>query len=399
MVSMDKTRSIHRAICKNGMRIAYENDGEKKSPRVTNKLHKKNATTMTAPLQIGFVPLTDCAPLVMAHELGLFRKYGVRVKLHRELGWATIRDKVIHGELDAAHALAAMPVAATVGLNAVACDCVTGLVLNLHGNAITLSNDLRERGVRDGESLRKTLLQMRGEKTLVFGAVAPFSSHFFLLRQWLIKSGIHPERDVRIVIVPPPQMVANLKAGHLDGFCVGEPWNSVAVRSRVGWCVAASAELAPGHPEKVLMVRREFAEKRAEEHIALLAAVLEACAFCDDPQNRPQLFATLARPEYVGVPELDLRRGAGPEFDFGHGRFRSVRDFTIFHRHQANEPSAEKSAWVMQQMREAATGREPGIFNAALGRRVFRTDLYEKAVRLRVSATKAEKIPTLIQQT
>jgi len=397
MVSMDKTRSIHRAICKNGTHIAYQSDGDKKSPRVTNKLHKKNATMVTPPLQIGFVPLTDCAPLVMAHELGLFRKYGLRVKLHRELGWATIRDKVIHGELDAAHALAAMPVAATVGLNSIACDCVTGLVLNLHGNAITLSNDLRERGVRDGESLRKAVLQMRREKTLVFGAVATFSSHFFLLHRWLINSGIHPERDVRIVIVPPPQMVANLKAGHLDGFCVGEPWNSVAVRSRVGWCVAVSAELAPGHPEKVLMVRREFAEKRAEEHIALLAAVLEACAFCDDPQNHPQLFATLARPEYVGVPESDLRRGSGREFDFGDGRVRNVRDFTVFHHHDANEPSAEKSAWVMQQMREAATGRESGIFNSALGRRVFRTDLFEKAARLRASIRekKAEKIPVL----
>jgi len=367
---------------------------------VINKLHKKIATSVTAPLQIGFVPLTDCAPLVMAHELGLFQKYGLRVKLHRELGWATIRDKVIHGELDAAHALAAMPVAATVGLNSIACDCVTGLVLNLHGNAITLSNDLRDRGVRDGDSLRQTLLQMRGEKTLVFGAVAAFSSHFFLLRQWLVKSGIHPERDVRIVIVPPPQMVANLKAGHLDGFCVGEPWNSVAVRSRVGWCVAVSAELAPGHPEKVLMVRREFAEKRAQEHIALLAAILEACAFCDEPENHSQMFATLARQEYVGVPESDLRRGAGREFDFGYGQVRSVRDFTIFHRHDANEPSTEKSAWVMQQMREAPTGREPGIFNAALGRRIFRTDLFEKAVRLRAAAreTKTEKIPLLAQQ-
>src|SRR6185437_13906564 len=262
------------------------------------------------------------APLVMAHELGLFKKYGLRVKLHRELGWATIRDKVIHGELDAAHALAAMPVAATLGLNSIVCDCVTGLVLNLHGNAITLSNNLREHGVRDGASLKQTLLRLRGEKTFTFGAVASFSSHYFLLRKWLMDSGIHPERDVRIVIVPPPQMVTNLKAGHLDGFCVGEPWNSVTVQSRVGWCVAVSAELAPGHPEKVLMVRCDFVEKRAEEHTALLAALLEACTFCDEPQNHAQLFATLARPEYVGVAESALRRGIGREFDFGGGRVR-----------------------------------------------------------------------------
>jgi ABC-type nitrate/sulfonate/bicarbonate transport system substrate-binding protein len=363
---------------------------------VTNKLQNKKTTT-PKPLRLGFVPLTDCAPLVVAHELGFFRKYGLQIVLHRELGWASIRDKVIYGELHAAHALAAMPVAATLGLGSIRCDCLTGLVLNLHGNAITLSNDLRERGVHDGASLHQTLRQLRREKTFSFGAVAPFSSHYFLLRKWLMKSGIHPERDVRIVIVPPPQMVTNLKAGHLDGFCVGEPWNSVAVQSRVGWCVATSAELAPGHPEKVLMVRRDFAEKRAEEHTALLAALIEACAVCDEPENHAYLAATLSRPEYVGAPEPALRRGFRGEFDLGTGRLRTVQDFTIFHRQDANEPSAAKSAWVLQQMREVITGLEPSSFNAALGRRIFRADLFEKAVRLRASVheakTESNKIP------
>src|SRR5260221_224956 len=129
---------------------------------------------------------------------------------------------------------------------------------------------------------RKELVKKRREKTFTFGVVFPSSSHNFILRGWLAGSGINPDRDVRIVVVPPPQMVANLKAGHLDGFCVGEPWNSVAVQARAGWCAAASAELAPGHPEKVLMTRRDFAEKHAEEHAALLASLLESCEFCDD---------------------------------------------------------------------------------------------------------------------
>lgn len=336
-------------------------------------------------LRLGFVPLTDCAPLVMAHELGLFQRYGLRVSLHRELGWATIRDKVIYGELDAAHALAAMPLAATLGLGSIRCECLTGLVLNLHGNAITLSNDLRKHGVSDGASLKQAVSRLRRERTLIFGAVAPFSSHYFLLQRWLINSGIQPERDVRIVIVPPPQMVTNLKAGHLDGFCVGEPWNSVAAQSRAGWCAATSAELAPEHPEKVVMVRRDFAEKRAEEHTALLAALLEACAFCEEAQNRDQLVATLARPEYVGVPEPVLRRGLRGEFDLGDGRMRPVPDFVVFHGHDANEPSAAKAAWVLQHMRNIVTDVEPSSFNAALGRRIFRADIFEKAVRLRAS--------------
>jgi ABC-type nitrate/sulfonate/bicarbonate transport system substrate-binding protein len=337
------------------------------------------------PLRLGFVPLADCAPLVIAHELGFFRKYGLNVTLCRELGWATIRDKVIHGELDAAHALAAMPVAATLGLGSIKCDCLTAMVLNLHGNAITLSNELWRAGVREAASLRSEITRLRHRKTLTFGVVSQFSSHHFLLRQWLMAAGIYPDRDVRIVVVPPPQMVANLKAGHLDGFCVGEPWNSVAVQSRTGWCVTTSAELAPNHPEKVLMVRRDFAEKNAEQHVALVAALLEACEFCDAAENRDELVSILARPEYVNASAEALRHGFSGEFDFGQNGARTVRDFSIFHRDNANEPSSEKAAWVLQLIRASGQCPEPSALTFALGRRLFRMDIFEKAARLRDS--------------
>jgi ABC-type nitrate/sulfonate/bicarbonate transport system substrate-binding protein len=323
----------------------------------------------------------------MAHELGLFRKFGLNVVLSRELGWATIRDKIIYGELVAAHAVAGMPVAATLGLGSIPCDCLTALVLNLHGNGITLSNDLWKRGVRDGNSLREEIFRSRHEKMFAFGVVYPFSSHNFLLRDWLTAAGIHPDRDVRIVIVPPPQMVANLKAGNLDGFCVGEPWNSVAVQSRAGWCVAASAELAPGHPEKVLMVRRDFAEKRDEQHVALVAALLEACEFCDAPDNREQIIATLAQPAYVNVPAAALRRGFSADFDFGHGEVRHVPNFNVFHRHNANEPSSDKAAWIMQRLRASGLCADVSALNSALGQRVFDTDIFDRAVCLRNSTT------------
>lgn len=336
-------------------------------------------------LKLGFVPLADCAPIVMAQELGLFRKHNLNVTLHRELGWATVRDKLIHGELDAAHALAAMPFAATLGLGSIKCDCLTGLVLNLHGNAITLSNELWRAGVRDGATLRAEITKLRHQKTLTFGVVSQFSSHHFLLRQWFMSAGIYPDRDVRIVVVPPPQMVANLKAGHLDGFCVGEPWNSVAVQSRVGWCVTTSAELAPNHPEKVLMVRADFAEANKDEHIALCAALLEACEFCEAPENREEIVRVLARPEYVGTSPESLRHGFSGEFDFGQDRKRVVRDFSIFHGDDANEPSAEKAAWVLQLIRAGGLCPEPSVLNFALGRRIFRTDIFEQAAQLRRS--------------
>jgi ABC-type nitrate/sulfonate/bicarbonate transport system substrate-binding protein len=366
---------------------------------MTKNIQTVNVSVPGPALRLGFVPLTDCAPLVMAHELGLFRKYGLRVALSRELGWATIRDKVIHGELDAAHAIASMPVAATLGLGSIICDCVSALILNLHGNAITLSTELWRHGVRDGAALREEIRRTRGKKVFTFGAVYPFSSHYYLLRNWLSSFDIDPDNDVRIVIVPPPQMVANLKAGNLDGFCVGEPWNSVAVQARIGWCIAVSAELEPNHPEKVLMVRRDFADRRAEEHCALVAALLDACEFCQAPENREKVIATLARPEHVGVPEAALRAGVSGKFDFGQGgRTRNIPDFNIFYGHNANEPSGEKVAWVLQHMRDSGLCGETSPLNFALGRRVFRPDIFEKALRLRNSTQRTHENETQSEQ-
>ena len=334
-------------------------------------------------LRVGFVPLNDCAPLVMAQELGLFEKYGLRVELSRELGWATIRDKIIHHELDAAHALATMPVTISLGLGSLACDCLTGLVLNLNGNAITLSDELWKRGVRNGKTLRAEILRSRHEKMLTFGAVFPFSAHRHLLRRWFSVHGIDPEHDVRIVVVPPPQMVANLQAGHLDGFCVGEPWNSVAVQSRAGWIAGTSSELDPLHPEKVLLVRGDFAERRHPEHLALIAALLEACEFCDQPENHEQIVETLARPEFVGVSATALRHGIGGELDFGHGTLRAIRDFCRFHGNAANEPSGDKAAWVLELVRSTGLCQDGTLLNFALAKHIFRPDLFAAANALR----------------
>ncbi|HEX9046935.1 MAG TPA: CmpA/NrtA family ABC transporter substrate-binding protein, partial [Verrucomicrobiae bacterium] len=301
------------------------------------------------------------------------------------LGWATVRDKIIHRELDAAHALATMPVAASLGLGSIPCDCVTGLVLNLNGNAITLSAELWKRGVRDGHTLRAEITRSRHERMLTFGAVFPFSSHRHLLRRWFSAHGIDPDRDVRIVIVPPPQMMANLKAGHLDGFCVGEPWNSVAVQSRAGWIAATSSEMDDFHPEKVLMVRHDFAERRHAEHVALVAALLDACEYCDRSENHAEIARVLSRPAYVGVAPDILRRGIDGQIDFGHDLGRAVRDFCIFHRDSANEPSGDKAAWVLELIRSSGLCPEPAAISFAFARKIFRPDIFEAAMELRQS--------------
>jgi len=345
------------------------------SPTLLEKRRRNRQT-----IRLGFVALTDCAPLVMAKELGLFAKYGLKVELVREVGWATVRDHVLYGELDAAHAPAGMMVAATNGLGSCPVECLTGLTLNLHGNAITLSQKLWRSGVRDGAGLRDYVRSSRRRLTL--GVVFKWSSHSALMRLWLKQHDLEPERDVELVVVPPSQTLVNLKAGHLDGFCVGEPWNSLAVAANAGWVVARSAELAPLHPEKVLMVRKTFADRSHDEHLALIAALLEAAEFCDLPEHRASVAEILARPEYVGAPSGVLRASMCGTFDYGNGRVEQCPGFNIFARDNANEPDAAKARWVVDSLVESglATAEQLAPDSAA---RCFRADIFAEARALR----------------
>jgi ABC-type nitrate/sulfonate/bicarbonate transport system substrate-binding protein len=343
------------------------------------------------PVRLGFVPLIDAAPLIMAHELGLYAKYDLNIELRREPGWATVRDKILYDDLDAAHALAVMPFAASLGLGSIRSECVTGLVLSLHGNAITLSNDLRLRGVRDVKSLRAEIERNRGRKTLTFGVVFQWSSHNFLLRQWLASGGIDPDKDVRIVVVPPAAMFMNLKAGNLDGYCVGEPWNSIAVEAGIGWCPTVSAQLAPGHPEKVLLTRRDFTETHAGELLRLIAALLEACAFCEATAHRETVISTLAQPQYLNAPSEVLRRSLAGPFHFGGGQMEMVPGFHRFAADDANAPSADKAQWILENLLRLGAIQDRTAIRTLSSGAIFRADLYEQARQL-VSTHNSETI-------
>jgi nitrate/nitrite transport system substrate-binding protein len=334
------------------------------------------------PVRLGFVPLSDCAPIAIASELGFFEKHGVAVELSREAGWATVRDKLIYREMDVAATPAPMVVAACLGLGSIQTDCVTGLVLNLHGNGITLSNALWEAGVRDGHSLREHIRSERSGRKLTFGVVFPYSSHNFILRSWLSKHGIDPDRDVQIAVVPPPQMPANLKLGNLDGYCVGEPYNSMALLNKTGWCVAISAEIAPMHPEKVLMTRADFAAKEEGRHLALIAALREACDFCQDPANRLPLMEILAGPRYLNLAPKALEKLLASSIDFGHGRVEPSVGFHVFSGGNANEPDSVKAGWVLTRMRQM--GMIPGetLVEPKESAAIFRADIYRQSTAL-----------------
>ena len=300
------------------------------------------------PVRIGFVPLADCAPLLVAEEMVMFRRHGVMVRLSCEVGWATVREKLLYHQLDAAHAIAGLALSMRMGISAPPMPVVAPFVFNLHGNAITLSRDLWNRGVRDARTLHKLLRSSSG-RMLTLGVVSRFSSHAFLMRQWLATGGIIDGDRVRIVVLPPTQMASNLAAGVIDGFCAGEPWNSVAVHSGAGWIVATSEQLAPNHPEKVLLMSERFVEEHQVQAAAIVAALHEACAFCDLPENRPEVVRILLRSGCFPECHQALHKSLIGPLDLGTGESADVRSFHIFHRRDANMPLKERGRWLVQE--------------------------------------------------
>ncbi len=338
-------------------------------------------TATPSVLRIGFLALTDAAPFVVAQELGYFKRRGLRVDLRREIGWATIREKIIYGELDVAHAPAPMLWSAQLGHGCPACDVLTAFVLNLNGNAITLSTALWAAGVRDAASLKGIARERRAKQPLTFGVVFPFSSHHIILRDWLMTASLEADRDVRIVVVPPAQMFRNLAAGTIDGYCVGEPWNSFAVREGAGWCPTWSAAQQPGHVEKVVMVTRRFAETRAIEHAALIASLNDAAVWCDEPQNRERLADMLAEARYLNLPSRVVASSLVGKFDCGQGRIEHVPDFHVFHRGEANVPVAAKAVVLQAELRAAGLITAQEAADAELPRKLFREDLHRNALQ------------------
>ncbi|MCF3649506.1 CmpA/NrtA family ABC transporter substrate-binding protein [Synoicihabitans lomoniglobus] len=336
----------------------------------------RNDTT----LRLGFIALNDVAPLAVAQELGFFKKYGLRVELRRELGWATIRDKIAFGEIEAAHAISSLLISSRLGLDTAPADFLTACVLSTGGNAITLSERLWTAGVRDATTLAQEIINTRHDHQLVLGVAAAHSNHYLHLCEWLKTGGINPHRDVRIVVVPPPQVYRNLNAGTIDGYCVGEPWNSLAIQNDIGWCVATSDQLQPDHAEKVLMVRTEFARTRHEEHMLLVAALVEASRKCDEPDFRSDMVKLLTRREYLNQPAKIVGAGLKGPFKLGHGRTVDATDFVRFGRDDLNNPKVERADWLVEGFRSNRLLPASSPQTRNLAREVFRPDIFAQAL-------------------
>lgn len=344
------------------------------------------------PIRAGFIPLLDSAVLLVAAERGFAAAEGLELHLTRETSWANIRDRIAVGHFDVAHMLAPMPIAAALGLTPIAAPIIAPMALGLGGNAITVSTDLwnrmRDAGSPDtldprgtGAALRTVIATLRGEgQKLRFGVVHPHSGHNYELRYWLAAAEIDPDRDVEIVIVPPPFLPDALKTGRIDGYCVGEPWNSVAVEAGAGQIVTVKAEIWRSSPEKVLGVSADWAAVHPEQMKALIRALYRAAEWCANPQNHADIANLLADPRHLGQPAAVIMHGLSGQLALGGGATRAVPDFFLPHQRGATFPWQSHALWFYSQMvrwghvlhtpehaQAAAAAYRPDLYRAALG--------------------------------
>jgi NitT/TauT family transport system ATP-binding protein len=352
-----------------------------------------NKARSLTPLRIGFIPLVDAAALLVAVDKGFAREEGLDVTLHREVSWSNVRDKLNVGLFDAAHLLAPVAIASSLGLGHVKVPIVAPFNLGLNGNAITVSPALHAAIMAelDGDPLNplataQALLRVvnarkkAGAEPLVFGMTFPFSTHNYQLRFWMAAGGVDPDEDVRLVVLPPPYMVESLANGHVDAFCVGAPWNSIAVDLGVGHILHFVSDILARAAEKMLAVRQAWADKNPQVLAALIRAHERAAQFIEAPEHRAEAAAILAKPEFIGVEADVIRRTLDGRLKISpDGKVRESSRYLLVGREGAARPDPVQAAWLYAQM--VRWGQAPlSEASLAVARGVFRPDLYDAAI-------------------
>ncbi len=331
-------------------------------------------------VRIGFLPLTDCASVVMAAELGFDQKYGIKIVLSKEASWAGVRDKLIIGELDAAHVLCGLIYGVQLGIGGRKKDMAVLMNLNHNGQGITLSRRLAEQGALDGASLAR--LMQAGKREYTFAQTFPTGNHAMCLYYWLAAHGVDPFQDAKVITIPPPQMVANLRAGHVDGFCAGEPWGHQAIMDSAGITAATTREIWPDHPEKVLGTSAEFATAYPNTCRAMVAAVLDAGRWIDASlANRQKMAEVIAAAPYVNMGKDVILQRAGP-YSNGLGQTGDERnDLKFYGGGAVNFPFLSDGMWFMTQHRRWGLLKEDPDY-LAVAQKVNQIDLYREAALL-----------------
>lgn len=331
-------------------------------------------------VKIGFIPLTDCAPIVVAAEMGFDKKYGIKIVPAKQASWAAVRDKVMNGELHAAHILYGLVYGVQMGIGGQQKDMAVLMNLNHNGQAITLSNQIKDKGVKDGRSLKRLLDNENRDYT--FAQTFPTGTHAMWLNYWLAANNIDPTKDVKTIVVPPPQMVANMRIGNMDGFCVGEPWGARAIYDKVGYTVTTTQDIWTDHPEKVLGTTAEFVAKNPNTARAMTAAILDACKYIEALENRAKVAKLISGKAYVNTTEEVIEGRFVGDYDNGIGKKWKDPNYMKFYNDGAvNFPYLSDGMWFLtQHKRWGLLKTDPDYL--AIAKKVNRIDVYTAAASM-----------------
>ncbi len=336
----------------------------------------------TAALNFGMIALTDCSPIVIAHEKGLFKKYGIDSTVTKGANWAAIRDNLSSGVIQATHMLIGMPLASTMGLaGSPKKPMIVPWLMNRNGQAISLKTEWKGKVGADPKAIKPFVESAKklGEP-LTFAMTFPPGTHAMWMRYYLGAGGINPDTDVSLITVPPAQMVANMKIGKMDGFCVGEPWGARAINDKIGFTSVSTQDIWKDHPEKVCAFLAEFADKNPKTVKAVLKALHEASVWLDDMNNRPEQCDIVSKPTYINCdPKTILGRLHG-QYDYGDGRTKEDPNFMSFSVRNCNYPQPKYAKWFLSQYRRWGLVKGAPDYEG-IAKQVMRTDIYEDAMK------------------
>ena len=339
-------------------------------------------------IRIGFIPLTDCASVVMASVLKFDEKYGIKIIATKEASWAGVRDKLVNGELDMAHVLYGLVYGVHLGIGGPKKDMAVLMTLNNNGQAITLSKKLADKGAVDGASLAKTMTADKREYT--FAQTFPTGTHAMWLYYWMATYGIDPLKDAKVITVPPPQMVANMRVGNMDGYCVGEPWGHRAIADGIGITAITTQDIWKDHPEKVLGTTGEFVKKNPNTCRAAVMAILEAGRWIDSGlQNKNKMADTIADKAYVNTSVDVINQRILGRYQNGLGKTWDDPNYMKFFNDGAvNFPYLSDGMWFLTQHKRWGLLKEHPDY-LAVAKQINQIDLYkEAAAQVKVSVPK-----------